>query len=198
MSERIRAAGFTLVEMLVAVALMALMALICWRGLVYVANQRDTIEREGTELAQIVRVFAQLERDLAERVPNGALPASGVPRDLPLAVGVYPVEEGAVEIEIARFVPAVPGMPHAVRVLYRVKAGGLVRSTRTLDELPAAAKNEVLLLPRTASLHVRVHSGGFWVEAVRDARVQPSTPASAIEVAVEDASGARYVKVLPL
>jgi type II secretory pathway component PulJ len=184
--------------MLVAVALMALMALICWRGLVYVANQRDIIEREGTELAQIVRVFAQLERDLADRVPNAALPASGVPSDLPLSVGVYPSGSGAVEIEIARFVPPAPGTPHAVRVLYRIKDGGLVRSTRSLDELPGAARNEVLLLPRTASLHVRLHSGGFWVEPVRDARVQPSTPASAIEVAVEDTSGARYVKVLPL
>ena len=54
------AMGFTLVEMLVAIGLMALMAILCWRGLVYVAGQRETVAREATELSRIVRAFAQM------------------------------------------------------------------------------------------------------------------------------------------
>lgn len=184
--------------MLVTIALMALMALICWRGLAYVASQREAVEREAGELGEIMRAFAQLERDVAERVPNAALPASGTPSDLPLAVGVFTLERGAVEIEIARFLPQGAGAPRAVRVLYRLNASGLVRSTRALGEIPSAAKDEVLLLPGATSLQVRVHAGGFWVQPARDVRVQPSTPATALEVAVEDGKGARYVKVLAL
>ena len=190
--------GFTLVEMLVAIGLMALMAILCWRGLVYVAEQRETVAREAIELSRIVRAFAQLERDLAERVPNAALPTAGAPSELPLAVGVYSLERDVVEVEIARFLPQAGGAPHAVRVLYRLNAGGLSRSTRALDDVPAAAKNEVLLLPGAKGLHVRLHAGGFWVEPWREASVNPKVPATAIEVAIDDGQGGRYVKVLPL
>ena len=190
--------GFTLVEMLVAIGLMALMAVICWRGLVYVADQRETVTREAGDLSQVVRAFAQMERDLAERLPNAALPAAGTPTDLPLAVGVYLLERGVTEIEIARFLPQAAGAPHAVRVLYRVSATGLSRSTRALDEIPTAGRNDIVLLPGATSLHVRVHSGGFWVEPGRDARVQPTAPATALEIAVEDRNGGRYTKVFTL
>ena len=190
--------GFTLVEMLVAIGLMALMAVICWRGLVYVADQRETVAREAVEISQLVRTFAQLERDLAERVPNAALPVPGAVTELPLAVAVYPMEGGAVEVEITRFLPQAGGAPQAVRVLYRITAAGFARSTRPLGDVPAAAaKNEVVLLPGATTLHVRVHAGGFWVQP-HDTRVQPTAPARAIEVALEDGSGARYTKVFAL
>src|SRR5204862_4045100 len=86
------ARGFTLIEMLVAIGLMALMALLCWRGLVYVADQRGTVEREATDLSQLMRAFAQIERDLAERVPDAALPVPGASTELPLAIEVHPLE----------------------------------------------------------------------------------------------------------
>src|SRR6476661_4297930 len=139
--------GFTLVEMLVAIGLMALMAVICWRGLVYVADQRQTVTREAGEIAELVRTFAQMERDIAERVPNAALPAASAPTDLPLAVGVYPSAGGAVALEVARFVPQPGAAPQAVRVLYRLNGSGLARSTRALADNRAAPKDEVVLLP---------------------------------------------------
>jgi general secretion pathway protein J len=189
--------GFTLVEMLVAIGLMALMAVLCWRGLVYVANQRETVAREAVEISQLVRTFAQLERDLAERVPNLALPPSATPTGLPLAVNVYRAQGGAVEVEITRFVPDAGGPPQAVRVLYRLTAGGLARSTRALADVAGSANNEVVVLPGATTLQVRLHAGGFWVQP-GDAHVQPTAPATAIELALEDGDGARYVKVLPL
>ena len=191
------AKGFTLVEMLVAIGLMALMAVICWRGLVYVADQRQTVTREAGEIAELVRTFAQMERDLAERVPNAALPAPTTPTDLPLAVGVFPSAGGAVAFEVARFVPQPGAAPQAVRVLYRLNGSGLARSTRALGDNRAPG-NEVVLLPGARTLHVRVHAGGFWVEPGHQAGVQPTAPATAIEVAVEDRDGSRYTKVFAL
>ena len=67
-----KARGFTLVELLVTIALMGLMGVICWRGLDYVVAQRGEVERESLEVARVLRTFAQVERDLAERLPDTA------------------------------------------------------------------------------------------------------------------------------
>jgi general secretion pathway protein J len=190
--------GFTLVEMLVAIGLMALMAIICWRGLVYVADQRATVAREAGEIAHLVRTFAQMERDLAERVPNGALPAPPAATELPLAVGVSLIDRGAIALEVARFVPQPGAAPQAVRVLYRLSGDGLSRSTRGLDDARGTGSNEVVLLPGAKTFHVRVHAGGFWVEPGHEGGVQPTAPATALEVAVEDRDGSRYTKVFAL
>jgi hypothetical protein len=163
-----------------------------------VADQRARVSQEAVEISQIVRTFAQIERDLAERVPNAALPAPATATELPRALGVYAMDRGAVEVEIARFLPQAGGAPHAVRVLYRLTAAGLSRSTRMLEDVPAAAKNEVVLLPGATTLQVRLHAGGFWTQPGHDTRVQPTAPATAIEVAVEDGNGARYTKVFAL
>jgi hypothetical protein len=45
---------------------------------------------------------------------------------------------------------------------------------------------------------VRVHAGSFWVQPGRDVGVQPTAPANALEVALEDGNGGRYVKIFPL
>ena len=177
--------GFTLIEMLVAVTLMALMGVVCWRGLAYVADQRGAIEGEGLELARLVRSFAQIERDLDERLPDIAVPARATAVELPLAVSVLPAEGGNVELEIFR---AAPDM-QTLRVVYHLGAGGLVRSSVASD---------VLMLRGAARLRVRLFAGGFWIEPGREQSVRPFARATALEIAVDDGQGARYVKVVAL
>jgi prepilin-type N-terminal cleavage/methylation domain-containing protein len=170
-----RQQGFTLVEMLVTIALMGLIAVICWRGLAYVAAQRGEVEREALALTQVVRTFAQLERDLAERLPDAALPPRTEASELPPAVTLF-----SNEVQILRFAP----QGGVSRVHYRIEPGGLKR-------------NDVTLLPGASAFKLRVHAGGFWA-VPGEPRVQPPVPAAALEFAVEDGRGGRYVKVLPL
>jgi len=177
--------GFTLIEMLVAVALMALMGVVCWRGLAFVADRRAGIEGDTAELTQIVRAFAQIERDLAERLPDIAVPARATAPELPLALTVVPADKGNAELEIFR--TAVEAPPF--RVLYRVGEGGLVRQSE---------RSELVVLPGAAQLRIRVQAGGFWVEPGPAQTARPLGRATALEIAVDDARGARYVKVLPL
>lgn len=177
--------GFTLIEMLVAVTLMALMGVVCWRGLAYVADQRGAIEGEGLELARLVRSFAQIERDLDERLPDIAVPARATAAELPLALAVLPAEDGNVALEIFR---ASSGAP-PLRVLYHLTRAGLVRSS---------AASDVVLLPGAARLRIRLHAGGFWIEPGREQSVRPFARATALEIAVDDGQGARYVKVVAL
>ncbi len=186
-----RAHGFTLIEMLVAITLVALLGVISWRGLAFVANQRTSIEEETSELAQLVRTFAQMETDVAERLPDIAMPARATTPELPLAVSVASDANGSAMLEILRTVATGATQSRTVHVLYRVDARGLVRSTGTED---------VLVLPGVARLQVRVSAGGFWLEAGEQAAaaVRPFTRAGALEVVVNDRGGARYVKVIAL
>jgi len=167
--------GFTLIEMLVAVGLVALMGVVCWRGLAFIANQRASVEQETTELADI------------------ALPARATTPELPLAVAIGSGANGSAELEILRTVAIGVEQSQPVRVLYHVDGRGLVRST---------GADDVLVLPKVARFEVRVNAGGFWLDAGQAQAMQPAvrpfTRAGAIEIMVDDREGARYVKVLAL
>lgn len=173
-----RARGFTLVEMLVAIALLGVLGVISWRGLDYVATQRSRIELQTDGLERILRVLAQLERDVVQRAPDVVLPAPAGPQPLPAAIRA---STGAV-LEIVRFAPQSDGAMRLQRVVYRVADGALMR-------------DGVALLPGAQRLSVRVHTGGAWVEL---SEVRPPMRATGLEVALDAADGARYVRVFAL
>jgi general secretion pathway protein J len=91
--------GFTLVELLVAIALMALVSLISWRGLEGIAGLRDRLENDAAHTDRLLGMLGQLERDLALRAPDVVLqslvsslpsdPAAAPPRALPLSIGLH-------------------------------------------------------------------------------------------------------------
>jgi prepilin-type N-terminal cleavage/methylation domain-containing protein len=56
--------GFTLLELLIAVALMAFVALLGWRGLDAVITARDDITRHSDRLRALAQAFGQIEDDL--------------------------------------------------------------------------------------------------------------------------------------
>src|SRR3954471_6242859 len=112
-----RPAGFTIIEMLVAITLMALMGVICWRGLAFVATQRAGIADETLELSRMLSAFAQIERDLAERVPDIAAPPRATSPELPLALAVLPAAEGDA-LEVLRMLDEPSGPSRILLVIY--------------------------------------------------------------------------------
>jgi len=187
--------------MLVAIALLGLLGVICWRGLDYVAGQRERIDRDTEELSRVLRVLSQLERDIAQRAADFMLPPQSAPGVLPPSIVVYGAADGAVALEIVRIAPRAGGPAGAQRVIYRISEEVLTRSVSPSGTgLPvAAAGDAVELLPGARRLTVRTYSGGFWSEAGDSAPgVQPPVRATALEVAVEVADGARYVRVFTL
>jgi general secretion pathway protein J len=194
-----QACGFTLVEMLVAIALLALMGIISWRGLDFVTTQRSRIDGEADEVGAILRTLAQIERDLAQRVPDVML-APGARQELPQSIAVSTAGDGAVALEILRIAPAAGGPARAQRVVYRIAGAALVRgaSPAAVDWPPPSAGDAVVIFPGARRLAVRTYAGGFWSEPGTELRVQPPAPATALEVTVEDNEGARYVRVFAL
>ncbi|MBX6319001.1 type II secretion system protein J [Pigmentiphaga sp.] len=71
-------AGFTLIEVLVAIALMSVVAIISWRGLENVSALQRRLASDADEVESTIRMLGQIERDLAMRAPDTLLD-DGVP-----------------------------------------------------------------------------------------------------------------------
>ncbi|MGC1442202.1 MAG: prepilin-type N-terminal cleavage/methylation domain-containing protein, partial [Burkholderiaceae bacterium] len=52
-----RTAGFTLLELLIAVVLMALLSVMCWRGLQSIIDSRDRITLAANEIRAMSTAF---------------------------------------------------------------------------------------------------------------------------------------------
>jgi general secretion pathway protein J len=184
--------GFTLVEVLVALSLLAIVGLIAWRGLDHVSAQRARADADTAATDRMLRTLAQIDRDLGQRIPDalfaGRYSASGV---LPLALQVATDEEGRVRLRVLRRLPGALGVRY---VTYAVEGSKLMRYLAAED-----AKRDpdaVLMLDAVRRMDVRFLVAGQWAASrlVQNARSR----ATAIEFAIERESGERYVEVLQL
>lgn len=71
--------GFTLIEVLVAITLMALVSIMAWRGLENVSSQQRRLSADADENDAIIRMLGQLERDFAQRAPDALLAGTTTP-----------------------------------------------------------------------------------------------------------------------
>jgi general secretion pathway protein J len=70
-----RMRGFTLVELMVAIAVLALIALLGWRGLDTLLRTREAVDGRMREVAQLQTGLAQWRADLDAMTPVGQTPA---------------------------------------------------------------------------------------------------------------------------
>ena len=66
--------GFTLIEVLVALVLLALLSLIAWRGLDAVQHASARVDAQAEETLALLRAWGQLERDLNRHAGQDVLP----------------------------------------------------------------------------------------------------------------------------
>ncbi len=72
---RARGAGFTLIEVLVAVAVMAVMAIMAWQGVDGIVHTREISQDRLERTLRLETVIAQWEQDLASLQESSAVPA---------------------------------------------------------------------------------------------------------------------------
>ena len=75
LSRREQARGFTLVEVLVALAVMAVIAGMAWQGLDAMVRSREAAQASSQATLRTSIALAQWERDLWAVLPTGAVPA---------------------------------------------------------------------------------------------------------------------------
>jgi general secretion pathway protein J len=161
------ARGFTLLEVLVAVAIFAVLSTLAYAGLTHMLEGRDRIEAERERWRALALAFAQLEDDLAlarmrgvRDVDGSALPAfRGQPVD--------PRPLGDPSLEFTRggvFVSGDGATTDLQRVAYRLTDSSLMRLTwPTLDRPPGSQAREIPLLSNVDNLTLRLHApNGAW------------------------------------
>ena len=162
-SRQARNSGLTLIELLVALSVLSLVAVLGWRGLDSIVRARATLGGglEQTRGAQLA--FAQLQSDCAHLASAAILPNRA------------PIIIGQERLTLVRTVFA-DNQPSRLQVVaYRVKDGVLTRresaSTRDLAELDSlwqAATNDlgaaqpVALQSGVAALTMRLWINGGW------------------------------------
>ena len=188
-----RRPGFTLVELLVAIGILAIVAVLSWRGLSTLIDTRARLEPEAEGLHELAATVGQLEIDYAAAPLRPGLFALPVP-----AVSVA-APEGRQELRITRLAdaPDGSGTDAVVQVRYRVLDGALVRehspASRSTGGPPAVLSEREVLLGHVAALRVRSWvPGSGWADA--GAGITPA--GGAIEVVVQREDGTALRRVL--
>ncbi len=182
--------GFTLVELLVAIGILAVVATISWRALASLVATRDRLGPEAEEVRAMLVAVGQVERDLA------AAPAGPAMFTLPAPAVQLAVVDGRQTLAILRVAPARPGEGTALQaVWYFVQDGALVRRaaapTRVLGPATGATEDAVLLAG-VGELQLRFwrQGSGWVVPAVGD----PAPPG--VELVLLRADGSTLRRVL--
>jgi general secretion pathway protein J len=185
--------GFTLLELLVAVSILALISVIAWRGLSALTATRDRLEPQNDEVRALLAGFGQMDRDLAQVPANAALFALPAP-----AVRVVAID-GHASLQLLRLVDSPDGTrASAVQtVIYVVSDGALERRTTAPQHFYAAGAPDRLetlrLVPGVDDMQIRVwRTNVGWISPAGDADTANTV---GVEVSLQRPDGTRLRRV---
>lgn len=181
-----RSAGFTLLEVLVAISVFAIFSALAYGSLTRLLDSRDRVENERLFWRELALAFTQLEDDLTMARGRTVRDVFGNP--LPAFRG-QPVDtraQGEPALAFTRgghFVLSGSTRPDLQRVGYRLLDEKLLRLTWPALDQPAVSQPQTAtLLEAVQELRVRFYaSGGGWV----DFWPPPGAPLNTLPVAVE-------------
>jgi len=193
-----RTVGFTLVELLVALAIFAILSGFAYRGLTALLDSREALQHESRKWRDVSLFVGRVERDLGAVLVRTSTGASGAPLppvssslDTPTAgEGLALTRSGSPLQENALAAPQ--------RVAYRLRDDRVERLTWAgVDAAPREEPTAVTVLAPVRGLSFRFMDprSGEWRPDWPGASVLPP---AAVEVTVELASGERIVRLVDL
>jgi general secretion pathway protein J len=190
--------GFTLVELLVALAIFAIMSAFAYRGLSAMLDSREALQAESRKWRDVTLFVGRIERDLAAVLDRTAVGASGLPQS-PVSSAL----EGTQREGLALTRSGSPLQENALaapqRIAWRFTAGRIERLTWSgVDIAPRETPNAVPVLSSVAGLAFRfLDPRGDWRPGWGLPGSNERLPA-AVEVTLTLASGERIVRVVDM
>lgn len=162
-----RQQGLTLIEVMVAILLMAIVSLIAWRGLDSVTRTDSHLQTDAERTREVLHTLHQLERDVALRA-NIELQEPGLnnndPEHLakPRVISVRSTDKNSFRLDVIR--SAAPSETGLQRVRWWLEGDTLYRASaaaRNRFPLPTpSAREGVAVLGKISSLQVRIWEPG--------------------------------------
>ncbi|NWN63685.1 type II secretion system protein GspJ [Pseudomonas allii] len=148
--------GFTLIEVMVAIMLMAVVSLIAWRGLDSVTHADQHLQASTEQTEVLLRALNQMQRDISLRASVELTPPDTTQTEGLAAVTVRSSDSKGFRLDVIRSAPmAGDGLQ---RVRWWLKGDALYRAAAPArDRYPLpAAKDGVVVLTGVSDLQVRV------------------------------------------
>ena len=148
--------GFTLIEVMVAIMLMAVVSLIAWRGLDSVTRADQHLQASTEQTEVLLRALNQMQRDISLRASVELTPPEATQTEGLAAVTVRSSDSKGFRLNVIRSAPmAGDGLQ---RVRWWLKGDALYRAAAPArDRYPLpAAKDGVVVLTGVSDLQVRV------------------------------------------
>lgn len=190
-SRKSKQAGFTLLELLVALGIFALLAAMAYGGLNAVMKAKAVTDQHAARLSQLQMTFLWLGRDIEQTVERSIRDEYGDRQ--PAMVGV---ETGRYQLELTRTGwrnPSGRARSNLQRVAYGLRDGELIRAYwNVLDRAQDSQPLETVLLDGVNKLELRfLNDKNKWVDSWPNNTLgspssdTPAAPPRAVEVTVE-------------
>lgn len=178
--KQARQRGFTLIELMSALLILSLLALMSFRGLGAVLDARDQLRQQTEKWKSVAAFFSRFQRDVQLSAPRPVRATSG-------------------RLEFSRFATA-EGIDTPRRVAYRLNENHEIEISLWpgLDVAPNAQPARYAVLSAVAQFELQYLEPGLaWVDAWPRSERDPPLP-QAVRLRIVLASGEELVRVFAL
>ena len=190
--------GFTLLELLVALGIFAILAAMAYSGLNSVMMARQVTNQHADRLSQLQMAFLWLGRDVEQAIDRPIRDEYGV-----VQFAMLGVETGRYQLELTRTGwrnPAGRARSDLQRVAYGVREGSLVRAYwNVLDRAQDSEPLESVMLDGVEKLELRfLNASNRWQDSWPSSQLggaPSSVPPKAVEVTLETKAEGRITRL---